>query len=130
MRIRKSVCFALVAAVLALFFSFSSCQDRWKHLRSMSVVAKVETNLPSSPIATIIHLRDWHYVPFDQFTVDMEDAAKRKLSEIELAELWKDHLDVVENVQSDQMAVVRKLCPASLFGRPFIESDAGLYGED
>lgn len=110
------------AGVLALLFSFSWQRDRWQHLRSMSEVAKVESNQPPSPIATIIHVRDWHFVPFDQFAADMEDASKRKLTERELADLWKDYLDLVEKVQIEQMEVLRMLAVRQVFSE-------GLFAE-
>jgi hypothetical protein len=64
---------------------------------------------PRKPETTIVHLRDWHFVPYSQFVVDQNQASGKELCPDELAALWNGHLETVDRVQVEQMAMVRKL---------------------
>ena len=58
------------------------------NLESFPQVSKVETNSSQSRTQTIVHLRDWHFVPYDQFVLDQNQLAGKELSQDELAALW------------------------------------------
>lgn len=49
------------------------------NLESFPQVSKVETNSPSDPTRTIVHLRDWHFVHYDQFVLDQNQLAGKEL---------------------------------------------------
>ena len=85
------------------------------NLESFPQVSKVETNSSQSRTQTIVHLRDWHFVPYDQFVLDQNQLAGKELSQDELAALWGSFLETVEQVQAEQMAIVRKLGVREVF---------------
>lgn len=61
------------------------------------------------PGNTIIHLRDWHFVPRDAFIIDQEHVYRRKLTAEQIDRLYAEHLAQVEIVQLEQMAILRCL---------------------
>ena len=102
-----SVCL-IVAALLGQGPEPPHIQDV---LGRMSEVRGVEIAVSSPGAAiTLIHLRDWHYVPFDEFITDLEagtTARQRHRS-------FRQFLRSVSAVQREQRAILRRLNEAGL----------------
>src|SRR4051812_24362946 len=77
-------------------------------IRSISG-AEVKLIVPAKTGTTIVHIRDWHFVPRDLLKIDLEHAKGRKLSDAEMDKVFAEHLDEVEKVQREQDAVLRYL---------------------
>src|SRR6185437_13734048 len=58
---------------------------------------------------SIVHLRDWHYVPKDLYAIDLKNATGRELSQEEIDRLHRELLLEVEAVQLEEMALLRCL---------------------
>lgn len=67
-------------------------------LRSLPCVKSVETNGPSKPEKTVLHLRDWHFVPRDVFDADIRSVNNEPVSDKELDKLYEEFLLEVENL--------------------------------
>ena len=78
-------------------------------LRGLPGVVRVEVAQVANPTRRIIHLRDWHYVPKDLFTLDLNDLHGRTLTAEELDRRYRESLLEVEVVQLEQMAMLRCL---------------------
>jgi len=78
-------------------------------LRSVPCVKDVELIGPSQSPRTIVQLRDWHFLPRNVFATSVRSANEDEISEDELDGLYEDFLLEVEQVQADQMAVLRHL---------------------
>jgi hypothetical protein len=84
-------------------------------LRQTPGVVRVEELVSSQhPTHRIIHIRDWHYIPRDLFTIDVQDANGGKLTEEEVSRLYQQYLEEVEALQVEQMDFLRHL--ASRYG--------------
>jgi hypothetical protein len=56
---------------------------------------------------TIIHIRDWHFVDKERFTVDVRDESDTEISDDEVSTLFAEHRAIVETVQKQQSRVLR-----------------------
>lgn len=73
-----------------------------EQLQSNAGVASAKEVLPGTE-SRIIHIRDWHLVPKDDFAIDIG------LKATELGDAYAEHLQDVERVQKSQI----KISPAS-----------------
>jgi hypothetical protein len=72
-------------------------------LSNLPGVYSVEVMVPvSQPTHRIIHVRDWHSVPRDIFSLDLRHAATRPLEDEEVASRYRKFLRQVELVQQEQ----------------------------
>lgn len=79
-------------------------------LRQLPGVEAVEIAVRvDAPARRIVHLRDWHHVPKDLFTADVQTASGRELTAAEVDRLYERHLLEVEAVQLEQVALLRCL---------------------
>jgi hypothetical protein len=99
--------FAALIGALAVFSFWPSPPPIVASLRQLPEIAKVEYTGQPGAALTVIHMRDWHYVPRDLCRLDGID--------------FDANLDAVEKVQADQLAVARYLIQA---GRPGPGSEA------
>jgi hypothetical protein len=98
------------------------CEPTACTLRNAPGVVEVEILVsPSRPTHRIIHVRDWHLVPEDLFTLDVQQAAGRALTAEEIATAYNPHLEDVEACQEGQMALLRHL--AREYGIRGVRSD-------
>lgn len=75
-------------------------------LGRLSDVHSVEAVLsPPEADVTLIHLRDWHYVPFDDFVTDLDEDATTK----EQRRAFRRFLNSVNGIQRDQRFILRRL---------------------
>jgi len=61
------------------------------------------------PTLTIIHIRDWHFVDEERFTLDLRDESDTELADDEVSTLLAEHRVTVEDVQNQQTRVLRAL---------------------
>lgn len=78
-------------------------------LRSLPSVKHVKVVEPKRPAQTVIHLRDWHFLVRDVFDADVQSVNDEPISSDELDELYEDFLREVEQVQAEQMVILRFL---------------------
>lgn len=64
---------------------------------------------PAPPTHRIVHLRDWHFVPKDLYSIDLRSSAGRELSDEEVDACHQELLLEVEVVQLEQIALLRCL---------------------
>jgi hypothetical protein len=113
-----------VVALGVLLFYRSEGEDQGKPLvggpttttlRQAPGVVRVEELVSSQhPTHRIIHVRDWHFVPRDLFAIDIRQGTGKELTEEEVSRLYQRHLEEVEALQVEQMALLRHL--ASRYG--------------
>jgi len=94
----------MITAVLSLLLA--DLPDLKSHRDVASVKVAVECD---NPRLTIIHIRDWHFVDEERFTLDVRDESDTKLSDDEVSTLFAEHRVTVETVQKQQSRVVRAL---------------------
>jgi hypothetical protein len=79
-------------------------------LRRLPGVVQVEVAvIADHPNHRIVHLRDWHFVPKDLYSLDMKTAKGRELAAKEIEQLHQELLLEVEAVQLEQMDLLRCL---------------------
>lgn len=79
-------------------------------LKSQPDVASVKVAVEcDAPKLTIIHIRDWHFVDEERFTLDVRDESDTDLSDDEVSTLFVEHRVTVEAVQKQQRRVLRAL---------------------
>jgi hypothetical protein len=79
-------------------------------LKQLPGVEKVEVLVPvEKPKARIVHLADYRFVPKDLYDIAMEQTHKRKLTDAERDELYREFLLQVEIVQTQQIGLLRCL---------------------
>jgi hypothetical protein len=78
-------------------------------LRSLPCVKHVKIVEPKRASQTVVHLRDWHFLTRDVFDADVQSVNDEPISTDELDELYEDFLREVEQVQAEQMALLRCL---------------------
>jgi hypothetical protein len=78
-------------------------------MRTLPYVKRIELVEPSRPIQTIIHLRDWHYLPKDTFEADLRSVNASPMPAAELDGRYERFLFEVERVQAEQTAILRHL---------------------
>ena len=80
------------------------------NLESVPGVALVEVAVKcDDPMLTIIHIRDWHIVDEERFTLDVRDESDTELSDDDVSTLFAEHRVTVETVQKQQKRVLRAL---------------------
>lgn len=62
----------------------------------------------AAPAQTIVHIKDWHLVSRARFVTDLRESLGA-ISKAELEQAYEDHLQAVEAVQHDQLAILRQL---------------------
>jgi hypothetical protein len=62
-----------------------------------------------SPKLTIIHIRDWHFVDKERFTLDVRDESESELSDDDINELFEEHRATVAKVQKRQKRLIKNL---------------------
>lgn len=79
-------------------------------LKSLPSVVSVEV-VPAKiePKRRIIHLLNWHFVPFEQFSTDLNGLREEPLSEDELFDEFQSFRDDVQAVQDEQEKLLREL---------------------
>lgn len=73
--------------------------------KSLSNVATIESKPIDKPTSYIIHILDWHYIPKEMFLADLRDQGITD----DLDAKYAKHLAAVENVQAEQMVLLRTL---------------------
>jgi hypothetical protein len=63
----------------------------------------------AKPKRRIIHLLNWHFVPFEQFSKDVNGIRDEPLSEDELFNEFQTFRDEVQAVQDEQQKLLRNL---------------------
>lgn len=97
-------------------------------LRELPGVVEVEVAVAAEkPTCRIVHLRDWHHVPKDLFTIDMKQAHGRELTDDEIDRLHQELLLEVQTIQLEQIALLR--CLIRHHGLKALFSE-GLTGKD
>jgi hypothetical protein len=94
----------MLTAVLSLLLA--DLPDLKLHPDVASVKVAVECDDPG---LTIIHIRDWHFVDEERFTLDVRGESDTKLSDDEVSTLFAEHRVTVETVQKQQSRVLRHL---------------------
>jgi hypothetical protein len=94
----------MITAVLSLLLA--DLPDLKSHPDVASVKVAVECD---NPEFTIIHIRDWHFVDEERFTLDVRDESDTELSDDEVSTLFAEHRVTVETVQKQQTRVLRAL---------------------
>jgi hypothetical protein len=89
-------------------------------LRGLPFVVKVEATGPATPTRRIVHIRDWHLVPRDQFALDLR-SRQPSLSDAAIDREYERHVAEVEAVQLEQEAVLRCLAQHHGLGRVRVE---------
>jgi hypothetical protein len=74
------------------------------------------------PKLTIIHIRDWHLVDEERFTLDVRNESDTKLSDDEVSTLFTEHRVTVETVQKQQSRVLRALIKKHGSSRSFTKA--------
>jgi hypothetical protein len=93
-----------------------------KVLRQLPGVASVDQPLkPAHPTARLVQLRDWHYVTKEWFAKDMHLGAGRPPMASDFDLRYQDFLVGVEQVQMEQMAILRCLIKYHGLKRVYIE---------
>lgn len=83
--------------------------------RNCNEVQNVEVLVAcQKPTCRIVHIRDWHFVPFDLFELDVKQGAGKQLSDKEVGDLYAKHLNDVDQVTREQEKLLLKL--AGSFG--------------
>jgi hypothetical protein len=73
-------------------------------------VARAEVGVQAEkPTCRIVHLRDWHFVPRDLFTIELRQTGGREWTAEEIEQQHQELLLEVEAVQLEQLAVLRCL---------------------
>jgi hypothetical protein len=78
-------------------------------LRTLPCVERVEIAEPRQPFQTIVHLRDWHFLPKDAFVADHHSVHAAPMPATELDGHYETFLLEVERVQAEQLAILRHL---------------------
>ncbi len=101
-------------------------------LRDMPYVHQVATRL-NNPDAScrIIHIKDWHFVGFEEFAADVHSQQDEPVDGDGTIELYKQHLDAVEAVQKEQVAllsaILDKLDVSAVFVEGLTERDMPVF---
>lgn len=114
-----SVCL-IVAALLGQSPESPSIHDVLGRMPEIGTV-EIAVSPPNAEI-TLIHLRDWHYVPFDEFVTDLEIRTTAK----EQRRSFRLFLRSVDAVQREQRTILRRLMEVG-FQTVFLE---GLTADD
>lgn len=102
----NSLCMALLT--LSNINDLSSpAEDVLKSLPSVVSVKVVPAKI--EPKRRIIHLLNWHFVPFKQFSIDLNGFREEPLAEDELFDEFQTFRDEVQAVQDEQEKLLRKL---------------------
>jgi hypothetical protein len=94
----------MISAILSLLLA--DVPDLKSHPDVASVKVAVECDAPK---LTIIHIRDWHFVDEERFTLDVRDESDTDLSVDEVSTLFAEHRATVETVQKQETRVLRAL---------------------
>ena len=79
-------------------------------LRQLPGVVHVDVAVAAAkPMCRIVHLRDYHFVPKELYTIDVKQAHGREFTTDEINRLHQEVLLEVELVQLEQMALLRCL---------------------
>lgn len=97
-------------------------------LKRLPDVVEVELKVPiEKPAQRIIHLRDWHFITRDAFGIDAQNTSETELTEEEISHLYGHFLLQVDAIQTEQLAILRRLIKDHGLKRIFVE---GLSAEE
>lgn len=97
-------------------------------LKQLPDVVDVEVKVPiEKPTQRIIHLRDWHFITRDAFGIDAQNTSENELTEEEISHHYGHFLLQVDSVQTEQLAILRRLIKDHSLKRIFVE---GLSAEE
>lgn len=97
-------------------------------LRNLPGVVEIEVKVRvEKPTYRIVHLRDWHFITRDAFAIDARNTSENELTEEEISQLYGEFLLQVDAVQTEQLAILRRLIKDNGLKRIFVE---GLSSED
>ena len=91
-------------------------------LAAQPEVAEVEhVTVGPEPRPVVVHVRDWHLLPRELFAADVRSASKRALTDAEVEQLYREHLDAVERVQCEHGPLLGRLVEYALaYYRDFV----------
>jgi hypothetical protein len=127
LRLIAAAIFAATAAVLTLTPSRQLRLDDMtvsaaRILEKLPEVQRVHVYVPAKPPRSrIIHLLDVHTLPKAQFAALIEGREKTRLSQEERERLYAGHIDKVNDVQADEIAVVIPLAAKNGLREIFVE---------
>jgi hypothetical protein len=87
----------MITAVLSLLLADLPDLKSRRDVASVKVAVECD-----NPRLTIIHIRDWHFVDEERFTLDVRDESDTELSDDEVSTLFAEHRVTVETVQKRQ----------------------------
>ena len=96
-------------AIVALNGSTVLAQISMEQLEKFPKVKQVDAAGEKNAPCQVIHLLNYHFVSRELFAADLEDRLQKRLSRIELNKEYRNFLDRVEEVQEDQIIVLRQL---------------------
>lgn len=135
MRAGSTATIALIAGLASLSLFVNAVRQSGRHLQfdDLDVSAeRILRNLPGvveievkvrveKPTHRIVHLRDWHFVTRDWFAIDAHNSSETQLTEKEIDDLYRDFLLQVDAVQTEQLAILRRLIKDNGLKRIFVE---------
>jgi hypothetical protein len=95
-------------------------------LRHLPGVVHIEVPVQAEkPTHRIVHLRDWHFVPHDQYAIDLRNSAGRPFTDDEIDRLHEELCLEVEAVQLEQIALPASATlevrpPGGIMGEPTV----------
>ena len=93
----------IVFCLLFLTRTVQAAEPIFSLLDDTPAVAKVEYPVKGS--RTLIHIRDWHWVPYDYIEAELPDDTPSE----KVAAAYVTHLEEVRQVQEEQFTVLKKL---------------------
>lgn len=97
-------------------------------LQKLPGVVEVEVKVRvEKPTGRIIHLRDWHWIPREAFSIDAQNISENELSDSDIDRLYGEFLLQVDAVQTEQLELLRRLIKDHGLKRVFVE---GLAAEE
>ena len=91
-------------------------------LKRLPDVVDVEVKVRvEKPTHRIVHLRDWHFINRDAFGVDAQNSSENELTEEEISHHYGHFLLQVDAIQTEQLAILRRLIKDHGLKRIFVE---------
>lgn len=78
-------------------------------LKKLPGVAEVEVHRILKPNHRIIQLRDRHFVPRDDFAIELRASSSQPLKDEEIDRLYREFISEVNSIQEEQMELLRVL---------------------
>ena len=91
-------------------------------LKRLPDVVDVEVKVRvEKPTHRIVHLRDWHFITRDAFGIDARNTSENELTEEEISHHYGHFLLQVDAIQTEQLAILRRLIKDHGLKRIFVE---------